>query len=155
MKTLLPLIALLFIFSGFRFDVSAQNNGDAILGYWVTEETKSIVEVYKKDDGLYYAKIVWLKEPNGEDGKPKLDKENPDEKLKTRPLIGMEFMIGFAYDADDNEWEGKSLYDPESGNTYSGYLQLKNKDLIHLRGYVGISLLGRTSQWVRKPEKKN
>lgn len=147
-------ILLTAIMLSFTFLVKSQNKveADAILGYWITEEGKSVVDVYKKDDGKYYAKIVWLKEPNREDGTAKLDRENPDESLRSEPIKGLEFMKGFVFDADDNEWAGSHLYDPESGNTYSGYMKLRSENLLDLRGYVGISILGRTSHWQRKPD---
>ncbi len=144
---------MLIIFSMITNTVSAQIQKDDILGLWITEGGKSVVKVFKKDDGKYYAKIVWLKEPNGEDGKPKKDTKNPDETLQSREIKGMEFMIGFTWDPKEKEWAGDNLYDPESGNTYSGYLSLKEENLLHLRGYVGVPMFGRTSVWMRKPDK--
>ena len=47
---------------------------------------------------------------------------------------------------------GKSgdIYDPESGKTYSSFfIHLKDKNTLKVRGYVGISLLGRTEIWTR------
>jgi uncharacterized protein (DUF2147 family) len=46
-------------------------------------------------------------------------------------------------------WRDGSLYDPESGNTYSGKLSLNPDGTLSLRGYLGISLLGRTEHWTR------
>lgn len=139
-----------------QLSLSAQqtNKADIILGKWVTEEGKSVVEVTKKTDGKYYAKILSLKDPvDKETGKEKLDKENPEEKLRSRTVVGIEFMKGFVYNAEDEEWQGDFLYDPESGSTYSGYMKLKDKNTLDLRGYIGISLFGRTSTWTRKGNK--
>ncbi|MFH2096581.1 MAG: DUF2147 domain-containing protein [Bacteroidota bacterium] len=117
-----------------------------IAGKWVTEENKSIVEVFEKD-GKYYGRIIWLKEPNDDDGLPKKDTKNPSEKLRDRPIKGIVFMKGFEY--KDGKWENGKVYDPESGNLYSGTLKLITIDEMDLRGYIGISLLGRTSKWTR------
>jgi uncharacterized protein (DUF2147 family) len=55
----------------------AQKTGaDAVLGTWVTGTGKGHVEIYKQGD-RYFGKIVWLKEPNNEQGTPKVDKKNP------------------------------------------------------------------------------
>src|SRR6185295_17183641 len=113
-------------------------------------EDKSRVQIFKKAD-KYYGKIISLKEPNwpadDEDaGKPKTDRRNPDANLKKRPIVGMEIMMGFAHDGK-NVWSGGKVYDPESGKTYSGKLTLTNSKQLDLRGFVGISLFGRTETW--------
>jgi len=52
--------------------------------------------------------------PNDEDGNPKTDPNNPDEKLKSRARMEMIMMTGFAYD-EDNVWDDGELYDPKKG----------------------------------------
>ena len=150
MKAYLLLVSILFSVSLF----SQTSKADDILGYWLTEEGKGLVEIYIKK-GTYCGKLIWLKEPNDENGQPKRDTKNPDPKLRNREVIGTEIMYGFKFDGT-NKWEGGNIYDPESGNTYDGYLKLRNQNYIDLRGYVGISLIGRTSHWVRyKKDKKS
>lgn len=125
----------------------AQNKGDAILGKWLTGTGKAHIEIYK-DKNQYFGKIVWLKNPLNEEGKPKLDKNNPDEKLQSRPLMGLVNLSNFDYEGD-NEYENGKIYDPESGKTYSCIMTLKDADKLHVRGYIGISLIGRTDTWTR------
>jgi len=125
----------------------AQVKASDVTGKWITEEVKSVVEIYEKD-GKYYGKIIWLKDPNGDDGLPKKDKENPDPSLRKREIVGMVFMSGFIFNG--KSWEGGTVYDPESGNTYSGNMKLRSADVLDLRGYMGVSLLGRTATWYRK-----
>lgn len=141
MKNLLLALALLFV-APF---VNAQK-ADDILGIWLTEGGKSKVEVFKKD-GEYYAKIIWLKTPNYEDGTPKIDKHNPDEKLNTRSVIGIEILQGLEW--DDDEFEDGEIYDPESGKTYSCEAEFDGMDTLNVRGYIGFSLMGRTTVWTR------
>lgn len=128
-------------------------SADDVIGLWFTEKAKSLVKVYKKDN-KYYGKIIWLKTPLNEEGKEKVDTKNPDEKLKSNPIKGLNFMLDFSFDKNDEEWVDGKVYDPESGKTYSGILKMPSKDIIELRGYIGISLIGRTSTWVRKEVKK-
>lgn len=142
MRTIFLVIAVLFSTS-----LIAQN-ADAVLGKWETENGKSHVEIYKKD-GEYYGKIVWLKNPLNEEGNPKVDKNNPEEDMRTRPLKGLELLREFEYDADDEMWEDGEIYDPESGDMYSCEMSLEGDNKLKVRGYLGISLLGRTTVWTR------
>ena len=150
MKTIIvSLLSSLYLLS-FSFNAIAQKPADRIVGKWYTEENKSLIEIYKKGD-KYCGKIIWLKDPNCDDGKPKLDKDNPDEKLRSRTILNLEIMTNLEYD-DDNEWEDGDIYDPESGNTYSCKITLTDPDKIDMRGYMGFSLLGRTTVWTRKKD---
>ena len=63
--------------------------------------------------------------------------------------MGMIIMYNFKYD-DENKWDDGNIYDPKSGNEYSGTMTLTSKNNLNLRGYVGIPLFGRTSNWSRK-----
>lgn len=146
MKNIHLLILFNFVFI---LSVNAQNSpADRITGQWYTEENKSVISIFKKGE-KYYGKIISLKEPNDEHGQPKTDKENPDEDLQNRPVKGIVFLTDFEY-TGDNVWENGKVYDPESGNTYSGKLTLVNKNTIKARGFIGISLIGRTTTWTRK-----
>jgi uncharacterized protein (DUF2147 family) len=139
---------LLFVFFIFSIlSLYAQNNPDAVLGTWYNGSKESRIEIYKCGD-KYCGKIVWLKEPNNEGGKPKADKNNPDTKLQSRPVMGMVLMKDFEYDAK-NVWEDGEIYDPKSGKTYSCKMTLTDPNRLEVRGYVGISLIGRTDVWTR------
>jgi uncharacterized protein (DUF2147 family) len=121
------------------------------LGYWYTGDKDAKMYIYKCRDG-YCGKIYWLKEPNEPDGTPKVDKNNPDEKLRDRPLQGLEIMTGFVYDGD-LEWEDGEIYDPESGSTYSCLMELsEDGQSLSVRGYLGLSLFGRTETWTKTEE---
>ncbi|TPE46435.1 DUF2147 domain-containing protein [Pontibacter mangrovi] len=116
------------------------------LGTWTNEEGKARFEIYKCGDKLC-GKIVSLKEPM-RNGKPKVDDNNPDKKMRYRPLIGLRFMEGFEYD-EGNKWDDGTIYDPESGKTYSCYMKMLGKDKMEVKGYIGISLIGRAQTWTR------
>lgn len=119
--------------------------------YWNGEKTAQI-RIYRAKNGKYYGKIEMLKNPNNAEGKPKLDPENPNEKLRTRPRLGMVIMKEFTWDEGDQRWQDGTIYDPESGKTYDGYMNFEGEDKskLMLRGYVmGMTWLGRTSEWER------
>ena len=122
-------------------------NKDAILGKWLNASGEAQIQIYKKGD-QYAGKIVWLKSPNDEAGKPKLDSKNPDQSLQKRTLLGAEILQNFAY-ASANTWEKGRIYDPKTGKTYDCKLSMTSSDKLDVRGYVGFSLLGRTETWSR------
>lgn len=136
-------LALLFISKS----LTAQIKADDIVGTWLTSgKEPAKIEVFKSGD-KYYGKIAWLKNPT-DNGKPKLDSRNPDPGKRNQQIIGLLILTGFKFDGDD-EWEGGKIYDPESGKTYSCYISLKDKNILKVRGYIGISLFGRTEIWTR------
>ncbi|MFN8298465.1 MAG: DUF2147 domain-containing protein [Chitinophagales bacterium] len=116
---------------------------------WYNQEKTSKIQIYLAKDGSYYGKIVWLKEPNDKDtGKPRVDKENPDEDKRETPLINLLILRQFKQDASDpNLYTGGNIYDPKNGKTYCGKITFKGNTL-DLRGYLcSATFLGRTSTW--------
>ncbi len=118
----------------------------AILGQWLTAEGTSKIEIFRCGEE-YCGRIAWLKEPE-RDGKPRVDEKNPDQNLKSRPLLGLEILRGFTFDGED-VWKGGKIYDPKSGNDYSAKMTLVEPNKLELRGYVLIPLFGRTETWTR------
>ncbi len=126
----------------------AQAPADAITGKWLNEDKDAHIEVYK-ESGKYFGKIVWLKDPIDEvTGKPKLDDENDDEALQSRPILGLVILKDFIYDGD-GEWEDGTIYDPKNGSTYDCYIQFGDDKTLKIRGYIGISWIGRNTYWTR------
>jgi len=126
---------------------SQDNDGEKILGEWVTAGGESKVDVYKCDSLTYCGKIVWLRDPL-KDGRPLLDDKNPEDSLKSRPVLGLMILRGFTY-GGDRVWSGGKIYDPKSGNDYSAKMTLVDDRNLDLRGYVVIPLFGRTEKWTR------
>jgi uncharacterized protein (DUF2147 family) len=137
------LITLLFI--TFSLVASAQK-ADAILGSWANPSGEDHILIYKRGN-KYYGKLDWIKFPNDETGKPKTDKNNPDEKLRSQPEWGLELLKDFVYD-EDNVYDDGTIYDPKNGKTYSCKMTLEGNTL-KIRGYIGISLFGRSEIWTR------
>ncbi len=124
---------------------------DDLLGIWLNEDEDAHIEIYKEGD-LYFGKTIWYKFPiDDETGKPKLDKHNPDPELLKRPSLGIRLLTDFEWD-EDNEWDEGEIYDPKTGKTYSCYIVMKEYDLLKIRGYIGISLIGKTTYWTRVKE---
>lgn len=126
----------------------ADDNPDAVVGTWLNGTKRGHVQIYKQGDN-YFGKLVWLKEPNDPTtNKPKLDTKNPDAKMQSRPLMNLNIMTGFEFDGGD-VWDEGKIYNPEDGKTYSCKMTLKNPNTLDVRGYVGISLIGKTQTWTR------
>lgn len=117
------------------------------VGDWKTidddgKTAKSVVRIYEKD-GKLYGKIV------------ELLKSDPDSKCtecsgarKDKPIVGM--VIMWDLDKDDDEWSGGRILDPENGEDYSCVIALEDGGkTLKVRGYVGLSLFGRSQRWHR------
>ena len=149
----MPVLAAVGIFAGLA-SASADSSGDNILGVWHTTDDKSQVQIFKENN-QYSGKILSLKEPNwptgsklGRPGTPKNDRNNPDPGHHAKPIIGLQIVSDFVYDGK-NVWAGGKVYDPENGKTYHGKITMVGTNRLELRGFIGISLFGRTVVWTR------
>jgi len=125
---------------------------DKILGVWESGNGKARIKIDRAGD-LYTGKIVWLREPLNEEGKPKVDRNNPDETMRSTPLLGYKMLKAFRYKSDLT-WEEGTIYDPENGSTYSCSIRMTDGNKLDVRGYIGVSLFGRTDVWTRVQVKK-
>jgi uncharacterized protein (DUF2147 family) len=126
---------------------TAQDNGDQLIGLWEPSNGKARVKV-EKIGSKYYGKIVWLREPiDPQTKQPKVDKNNPDESMRSVPLKGYRMLKDFVFTS--GEWTDGTIYDPESGSTYSCVIKAKDENTLDIRGYVGVKALGRTDVWKR------
>jgi len=141
-KLLMRLLYLLgFLY--FSFQVSAQD----IVGQWETyddktNEKKAVIKIYKEQD-LYYGKII-----EKFTGPQDATCEKCEGSKKDAPIIGLVIIENIQ--KDDDSFEGGTILDPESGDVYKCYLKLVNDNKLKVRGYLGVSLFGRTQYWLRK-----
>ncbi len=117
----------------------------SMLGNWITTD-KSVVQVHTCEGDHLCVRIATIARQDV----PRTDSMNPDATLRTRPLCGLEIGTGFMPDGTEAAKGGK-IYDPESGKTYSAQMQ-GSGDALRLRGYVGVTLIGRTETWHRAPD---
>jgi uncharacterized protein (DUF2147 family) len=136
-----------------RVMFAASTSGDAILGRWLVEDGDAVVEIVRCANA-YCGQITWLKEPrfvaddDGVSGRPKTDRNNPDADRRGDPILGSRILRELRFNGQS--WERGWLYDPETGNTYHCSAVLTGADRLEIRGYLGISLLGRTAIWTRR-----
>lgn len=112
-----------------------------LLGDWSSPDN-AIVRLYSCGPQICL-KIVKLSPTIPE----KKDAKNPKTDLRDRPLCGLDIGTGFRQ-VDAQHLADGQVYDPESGHTYSGTIAIDGDEL-KLRGFIGISLLGRTEVWHR------
>jgi len=140
-------LVLILLISIAILPVFAQG-ADRILGIWFNGEKSSKIEISQAEDGSYVGKIVWLKEPLDKAEKPKTDSKNPNKEFRNRPLMELQVLTGLSYDGK-GKYSGGRIYDPKSGKTYSAKAEMLNNNTLALRGFIGISLAGRTDTWIR------
>lgn len=138
----------------------AQSKADKVVGYYLTHNEKtgkeeSQIKIYKTKDDKYSGEIVWMDKSYFVDGKPMMDVNNPDEKKRSKGLIGLQMLNGFTYDAKADEWSGGHIYNPMNGKSYKSNMKLEGNQL-KLRGYIGKSWmgLGKTTTWTRVNSQK-
>ncbi len=135
MKKIITIILLSFSFSFFA------QSGDALIGTYMTDKNEGMVEITKKGT-KYYGTLTWTKTPG------KLDSNNPDPKQQTDKLAGKEILKDFDFDGKDL-WHNGTIYDPKNGKTYSCKITRDDKGNLNVRGFIGVSMLGRTTFWVK------
>jgi len=136
-KHFIYILLLMLSFSALR----AQSTDDRICGKWQTADQQGIIQVYRSG-ARYYGSIA------GGQGNLRTDRNNPDPALRTRSLTGLVILSDFVF-SGGNKWTGGKIYDPSNGKTYSCNLQLKTNGVLEVRGYIGVSLFGRTERWTR------
>lgn len=118
------------------------------VGQWQTFDEdsgakKAIVQITQLQSGELIGKVVKLIQ------KPGAICEKCDGNRKNKPIEGMTILWGLLPDGD-NEWDDGEIFDPQSGKTYSLKAELSDDgQTLELRGYLGLSLLGRTQTWKR------
>lgn len=121
---------------------------DRAVGYWTTVDDdgktpKSVVRIFEKQSRLF-GNIVQLINPAQKD--PKCDQCEGANKGK--PVLGMQIMWNLT--KNGSEWSGGHILDPKNGKIYNCYIEVIDGGArLKVRGFIGISLLGRTQYWLR------
>ena len=116
-------------------------------GMWLTQTGTSRIRV-ADCGGALCGTIVWLKEPNDPDtGKPKTDKNNSDAAKRSRPLLGVQIVLGMK-PAGAGKWTGQ-VYNAEDGKTYSGNLTYSGGDSLQLQGCALGGLVCKSQTWTK------
>jgi uncharacterized protein (DUF2147 family) len=143
MKSIFALIIIFVTFGSWSYGVSP-------VGKWKTiddstGEARSIINIWEKDGEIFGSIESLFRKPH----------ENPNPlctkcegKLRNKPVIGLTILKNLKQ--DENEWNGGTVLDPENGNTYKCKIEVvENGTRLKVRGFIGVSVLGRTQHWHR------
>lgn len=124
---------------------------DDIVGTWLTHDKDGRIKIVREPEGTYSGTVAWFI-ADGVENPHVLDVKNPDPTLRNQTRLGLRILYGFTFKKDT--WIDGKVYDPTSGSTYKSRIQLdpKNPDVLILRGYIGVPLLGRSVRWTRVKE---
>ncbi len=135
-KSIRPAIAALLLAGGLMAAPEpARAVDDGPVGRWATPGVAAIVELAPCSGtaGLC-GTIRWLWQATDDKGQPRLDSQNADTALRTRPLIGLSILSGLTRTANGG-WEGR-IYNPEDGQTYRATLRQAGTDALSIEGCV-------------------
>lgn len=136
-------IGALALLSTVALMVSANDDKQSrILGNWLTEPKDGIIQISLEADATYRGRIVGGNTPG------RVDEKNPDPTQRSKPLRGQVILRNLRYDGE-GKWSGGTIYDPDSGRTYKCLVELIAPDSLKVRGFIGISLLGKSQIWAR------
>lgn len=119
----------------------------SVLGKWksiddATGKALGVVLIYE-EEGKIYGKVLEIQNPNDRD---KICTLCAGED-KDKPVLGLTIIRGLT--KDGHEYSGGKILDPKHGKYYKCYINLENDNKLKVRGYIGISLFGRTQYWHR------
>ncbi len=123
-----------------------ETNAQSILGTWKTVDdeddiVKSHIQIYKENE-LVYGKVVKL--IYTDEGTHCLDCPGERKGAPIEGMIVMEGMLG-----DQKKSKGGKILDPTNGKIYNCSIELVEDDVLKVRGYIGVPMLGRTQYWYR------
>ena len=136
------LLCALALSSAHAARAAGDAQADQIIGRWLTEPRDGIIEISMTADGTYTGRIIGGDSPN------RVDAKNPDPAKRLRVLLGQVILQQLKYKGR-GQWSDGTIYDPDSGHTYHCNVELLNAEQLRVRGYIGVSLLGRTQLWTR------
>lgn len=147
MKKSIFLTTIFTLFIGFA-TIAQSVVSDQILGTWMSEAKDLKVEMFKKD-GKYFGKLVWFKsDPKRPPITTYQDDENPNPALRNRYWLGMVSVENLVYKTAKTWGEG-TVYDPNSGRTYTAVVRIPKPNTLVVRGFWGIELLGKNMTFYR------
>jgi uncharacterized protein (DUF2147 family) len=141
LRLLLPLLLISSLL------MSQDNKEKLILGTWLNVKQTAHIRIEQVNNKIQ-GKIVWLKHPHDDKGQPLTDINNPDKKKRSHPVVGLYVLKGFTY-SGNGKWEGGTIYSPELGKVYDCEISINDPNKLEVRGFIGVSLVGRTDIWTR------
>lgn len=124
----------LAILAALALPAAANSADDPVVGTWWNEKKTAQITIQPCGESVC-GNISWMQEPNREDGTPKLDINNDDESLRSRPILGLQIIGGFEKE-ESGKWDDGDIYNPQDGNTYSSNLAINEDGTLAVEGCV-------------------
>lgn len=113
-----------------------------------TGSAKAILEMRQESNGTYTAKIIKVTPRPGYT--PRETCVNCPAPYTDKPILGLDILTGLK-SSGENQFVNAKVLDPLNGKIYSGKAKLSpNGKRLTLRGYVGVSALGRSQTWIKQ-----
>lgn len=127
--------------------VSTFNFSQSVAGKWKTIDDETgkaiaVVEIYERG-GKIFGKVHDIIDPKDRNKVC----SNCTGEDKNKPILGLTVIKGLL--KDGSEYNSGKILDPKHGRLYQCFITLESKDKLKVRGYIGISLFGRTQYWHR------
>lgn len=133
--------------------LSALAQTDSPVGKWQTiddhtGQPKALVQISQDSNGELTGKVI---KGLGANDQPDRRCTACTDARKNQPILGMTIINAMKKDGD--AWDDGQILDPENGKTYKCKMHLEDGgNKLVVRGYIGVSLLGRSQTWIRQPE---
>ena len=129
------------------FSMNFYGQSRGVIGKWntideVTGKAMSVVEIFENNNKIY-GKVIEILNPKNRNN---TCKDCPGED-QNKPILGLTIIKGLV--KDGTEYNDGKILDPKSGKVYKCYIELESTNKLKVRGYLGISLIGRTQYWER------
>jgi uncharacterized protein (DUF2147 family) len=127
--------AAILLLAGARAAAAEDGVAADVIGRWATPGVSAIVELSAcAERSTLCGTIRWLWDAVDEKGQPRLDSQNADASLRSRPLIGLAILSGLKA-RQGGGWEGR-IYNPEDGQTYRATVSRRGADALQVEGHV-------------------
>ena len=113
-----------------------------VLGRWLTQPGDGIIEITRAGDNTYQGTIIGGNAPH------RVDEHNPDAARRQQLLLG-QVILKDMHEDGESALAGGTIYEPDTGRTYKCRIETLDHDRLKVRGFIGISLLGRSQVWTR------
>lgn len=138
-------VAFIAFLLGSFIPAAAMAQTKAPTGLWLTENQRSVIELYQcqKDKPLLCGKVAWII-----DGGMQFDSKNPDVAQHKKPLCGMVILTNLRMESP-GEWVDGKVYKADEGDLYDAKMSVLSENKVEMRGFMGVSFLGKTQTWTR------